>query len=117
MAEKYLVGIIKVPLSAFTFQPGVGREESHTIVKRLSNVFRRTRCRSQQWENHVKGLIDRDTFAAVLARLNCTEDQFRSTYTDASSRVCAWMGGFSVSTGGTGLPPRRGLLAKGSGGR
>ena len=79
MAEKYLVGIIKVPLSAFTFQPDVGREESRTIVKRLSNVFRRTRCRSQKWENHVKGLIDRDTFAAVLARLNCTEDQFRST--------------------------------------
>lgn len=79
MAEQYLVGIIKVPLSAFTYQPGVGREESRTIVKKLSNVFRQTRCRSRQWENHVKGLIDGDTLAAVLARLDCTEEQLRVT--------------------------------------
>lgn len=79
MTEKHLVGIIRVPLSAFTYRPGIGREESRAITKRLANVFRKTPCQSHQWENHVKGLIDRPTLEAILATLHCTTEQLRAT--------------------------------------
>ncbi|KAI3326657.1 hypothetical protein HD806DRAFT_532293 [Xylariaceae sp. AK1471] len=79
MTNQSLVGIIKVPLCAFTYEPEQGRAESPAIVKRLSDLFRKTRCRPSLWENHVKGRITSQTLEGILATLNFTQEQLHST--------------------------------------
>lgn len=79
MAEKYLVGIIQVPLDAFTTEVGVGREEDPRIIKKLSTLFRRTTCRPGRWENHVIGLIDDQTLANIMSVLGMSQSKFRDT--------------------------------------
>ena len=41
MADEDIVGIIQVPLNAYTYQPGKGRDEDPAIVKHLSDIFKK----------------------------------------------------------------------------
>jgi hypothetical protein len=78
MAEG-IVGIIQVPLYSFKFQPNVGREKDHAIVKRLSSLFSTTQCKPQEWENHVKGYITPEIHEKILSALGKSEDEFHRT--------------------------------------
>jgi hypothetical protein len=79
MAEKYLIGIIQVPLCAFRAEVGVGRDEDEKLVTRLSRVFERTPCRPEIWENHVKGLVDWSTITNILSTLGLSYRKLRDT--------------------------------------
>ncbi|KAF3768216.1 hypothetical protein M406DRAFT_75517 [Cryphonectria parasitica EP155] len=79
MIDQYLVGIIQVPLSSIRTEREVGRDEDQKIIKRLSTVFRRTPCRPQKWENHVKGLVDEKTLRSIQSTLGLTYDKLGAT--------------------------------------
>ncbi|KAI3339064.1 hypothetical protein F4824DRAFT_70186 [Ustulina deusta] len=79
MADEDIVGIIQVPLNAYTYQPGKGRDEDPAIVKHLSDIFKKEGCKPNLWEHHIKGEIDAATYGRLLIALGLSEDNFRST--------------------------------------
>ncbi len=79
MADKDIVGIIQVPLNAYTYQPDKGRDEDPAIVKHLSDIFEQEGCDPNLWEHHIKGEIDAATYSKLLTALGLSEDNFRST--------------------------------------
>ncbi|KAI8626618.1 hypothetical protein F5Y19DRAFT_446352 [Xylariaceae sp. FL1651] len=79
MADEDIVGIIRVPLNAYTYQPGKGRDEDPEIVKHLSDIFKKEGCKPDLWEHHIKGEIDVATYSRLLIALGLSEDSFRST--------------------------------------
>lgn len=79
MADKYLVGIIQVPLSTFTMELNVGRSEDQKIIEKLSKIFRRTAFQPEKWENHIKGLIDGQTLADIVSSLSLSYRILRGT--------------------------------------
>ncbi|KAI1464283.1 uncharacterized protein F4812DRAFT_205785 [Daldinia caldariorum] len=79
MAEENIVGIIQVPLNAYTYQPGKGRDEDPAIVKHLSDIFKREGCKPDLWEHHIKGEIDATTYNRLLIALGLPEEKLRAT--------------------------------------
>ncbi|KAK4107446.1 hypothetical protein N656DRAFT_802634 [Canariomyces notabilis] len=78
MADERIVGIIRVPLNAFTYQPGRGRGQDAAAVRRLSRLFGKD-CRPDKWEHHIKGEINAATYNRVLLALGISEAELRST--------------------------------------
>ena len=76
-----LIGIIQVPLSAFVYDPFVGRGHDPVLVKQLDRVFRRTQCAPEKPSNHAEGAIDRDTISVILSKLQVSLTNFRKTIT------------------------------------
>lgn len=75
------IGIIQVPIDAFNFLPGVGRDLHSATVDKLAHLFRRVRCRPKKWEHHVKGLVDFRTYYEILTALNFSRQQLQETVT------------------------------------
>ncbi len=73
------LGIIQVPVNAFEFIPGVGRDLDHGIVDNLVRLFRQVRCRPKKWDHHVEGLIDLRMYYEILFTLNLSRQQFLET--------------------------------------
>jgi len=73
------IGIIQVPIDAFDFIPGVGRELHSPIVDELAHLFQRVRCRPKKWEHHVKGSINFGTYCEILAALKFSRQQLQET--------------------------------------
>ncbi|KAH8744768.1 hypothetical protein F5883DRAFT_376209, partial [Diaporthe sp. PMI_573] len=79
MADEDIIGVIQVPLNAYTYQPGKGRDEDPAIVKHLSAVFNKEGCNPDQWEHHIKGEVDAATYSRLLIALGLSEGKFRNT--------------------------------------
>jgi hypothetical protein len=77
-----LIGIIQVPLSAFVYDPFVGRGHDPAVVKQLERVFRRTQCAPGKPSNHIEGAIDRETIRVILSRLQVSLTALRKTVVD-----------------------------------
>ncbi len=75
------IGIIQVPVDAFDFPPGVGRDLDSAIVDKLAHLFQRVRCRPKKWEHHVKGLVSLRTYYEILTALNFSSQQLQETVT------------------------------------
>lgn len=80
-----LVGIIQVPLSAFIYDPFVGRGRHPTLVKKLMRVFRRTGCRPHLSENHVQGLVDAKTLSYINSKLQISGEDLLATINTSGS--------------------------------
>lgn len=78
MADEDIIGIIRVPLNAYTYQPGKGRDKDPAIVKHLSDVFNKEGCNPDQWEHHIKGEVDAATYGRLLIALGLSEDKLRN---------------------------------------
>lgn len=79
MADEDIIGIIRVPLNAYTYQPEKGRDKDPAIVKHLSGIFRKEGCKPDLWEHHIKGEVDAATYSSLLTSLGLSEDKLRST--------------------------------------
>jgi hypothetical protein len=79
MTEKYLVGIIRVPPSAFTFDAAHGRQEHGAITERLIRVFRRSACRQDDQDNYITGCVDESTYKEILSTLHRSPEALRRT--------------------------------------
>lgn len=77
-----IVGIIQVPLSAFAYDPYVGRGHDPAVVKQLERVFRRTRCAPKKPSNHAEGAIDRETLRVILSKLQVSLTDLRTAVTN-----------------------------------
>lgn len=73
------VGIIQVPIEAFEYLPGVGRDLDHQVVNNLTHLFRRVKCHPKSWVHHVAGLIDVRTYYEILTALTLSRQQFSKT--------------------------------------
>lgn len=74
-----LVNIIQVPLSAFIYNPFVGRGRYPTFVKKLMRVFRKTGCRPHLSENHVQNLVDAKTLSYINSKLQMLGEDLLAT--------------------------------------
>lgn len=79
MTEKYLVGIIQVPLSAFLEEVVVGRHEDPKIARRLEGIFKREGCESEKASNHIRGLVDFPTIKTILSALGFSYRKLQDT--------------------------------------
>ncbi|KAI1207658.1 uncharacterized protein F4807DRAFT_469168 [Annulohypoxylon truncatum] len=79
MVDAEILGVVWVPLNAYTYQPDKGRDEDPVIVNHLSDIFGREGCKPELWEHHIKGEIDAATYSRLLIALGISEAQFRST--------------------------------------
>lgn len=79
MAEKYLIGIIQVPLCAFRTESAVERDEDEELVAGLQRVFERTPCEPEDWDNHIKGLVEWPTITDILSTLGFSYPKLRDT--------------------------------------
>ncbi|TLD17860.1 uncharacterized protein PgNI_01100 [Pyricularia grisea] len=75
----------RVPLSAFIYDPFVGRGRHPTLVKKLMRVFRRTGCRPHLRENHVQGLVDARTLSRINNRLQISGENLLPTINTGGS--------------------------------
>ena len=73
-----IVGIIQVPLDAFTYQPGEGRGEDQAVTKLLYDLFEKD-CRPNEWSHHIKGEVDAEIYNGILLALRYSEDELRNT--------------------------------------
>ncbi|KAI6425725.1 hypothetical protein MCOR21_007076 [Pyricularia oryzae] len=74
-----------VPLSAFIYDPFVGRGRHPTLVKKLMRVFRRTGCRPHLSENHVQGLVDAKTLSYINSKLQISGEDLLATINTSGS--------------------------------
>lgn len=99
MAEKYLVGIIQVPLCAISTEIRVGRDEDKELVRRLVRLFSRTPCEPEAWENHIKGLVDWQTITDILSILGSSYRKLRETVHWAKYPKVCLQGGITCIDG------------------
>ena len=73
-----IVGIIQVPLDAFTYQPGEGRGQDEAVTKLLYDLFEKD-CRPNEWSHYIKGEVDAEIYNGILLALSYSEDELRNT--------------------------------------
>lgn len=73
-----IVGIIQVPLDAFTYPPGEGRGEDAAVIKLLYDLFEKD-CRPNEWSHYIKGEVDTEIYNGIVLALSTSEAELRNT--------------------------------------
>lgn len=72
-------GTAKINLENISFPPNSSRAIEPENITRLSEIFRSEGCRRYEVQNHITGVVSRESLQAALRAAHKTPDELRTT--------------------------------------